>query len=145
MLLNHTNIITHTITHAVKYLEAMSTATPVKRRALGALNANALTRSPSRPSATKLDGLGKNAAMTPTPSPKKKKRALEDGDPRAENEVASPAFKKLCSATAAKTAASPAKRVVAAASAAVAVKPEPAGQDAEEVCILQQSNALGRA
>lgn len=119
----------------------MSIATPTKRSALCALDANALTRSPSRPSAAKVDDLIKNAAMTSTPSPKKKKRrAVDKGGAAAEGEVASPALKKLCSATAAKTAGSPAKKAVAA-----IVKPDPAGQDAEEVCIVHKSTALGRA
>lgn len=109
-----------------------TTATPTKRRVLGALDANALARSPSR-SATKLVSPVKKgaAATTATPSPKKKKRSLEEGaaTAAAASEIASPAFKKLCSATA--KAVSPAKKAVVAAVA----EPEPSVQDAEKVCV----------
>ncbi|KAJ4418177.1 hypothetical protein N0V82_005752 [Gnomoniopsis sp. IMI 355080] len=103
----------------------MSAATPTKRRALGALDVN-VTRSPSSSSA-KL--LGKSASplkktrvsrhATPSPVRKEtpKKRSFEEA------EVSSPAFKKLCSATAFN--ASPVKDTE------VVAKPKPFVEDAE--------------
>lgn len=108
----------------------MSAVTPTKRRALGALDIN-VTRPPSASSMSgKLLGKGLNSPVkkavvsrnaTPSPARKEtpKKRTLEDA------EIASPAFKKLCSATV--PSASPVKDTKVATNLKVSV------EDADEV------------
>ncbi|CAN8097203.1 unnamed protein product [Discula destructiva] len=109
----------------------MSAATPTKRRALGALDVNTLTRSPStsaaklvgkRTSPLKKTAVARHASTTPLSSPARKegtspqKRSLEVGD------VASSSFKKLRAATAS-SANSPVKKTAA------VVKSEATGEE----------------